>query len=351
MTVAAAPDLRPRSPVSTRSRIGSAMDAHEVLPGVWLGSDMAASQVALTESSGFSHVLCVSHPGRRNLLDYPDPVEHLVLPLFDEPSADALELLPDAVAFLDGALAKEGAKVLVHCGDGLSRAPFFVAAYLMLRRAMLRSAALETVFARRGLALNLNAGFKRQLKLLEESKGDIEGARSHWGRVVASGMVLSRMDSLAVESEALREARRQQAECHTLLQAALMLQRVMREEQKATAESGVDLAEMSENRRAFERRKIELQLKQKIMAVGQLRDVIIRTLERAEARQAELVAAQADDAPQQRAVIAEAVALVLRALAVAQDVTIELCVDLSAVAPEEAAEAEAAKPGLKPRLW
>ncbi len=92
------------------------------------------------------------------------------VPLLDVDSEDLLRHLPSTTAFISKALSGggrgagevDGAAVLVHCVQGMSRSAAVVAAYLMASRGMSRKDAVELLVSKRPI-VKPNPGFLRQL--------------------------------------------------------------------------------------------------------------------------------------------------------------------------------------------
>ncbi|KAJ7586974.1 protein-tyrosine phosphatase-like protein [Mycena floridula] len=92
-------------------------------------------------------------------------MRHLRIPIEDVDYQDLLIHLPSAVEFIDQAL-RNGGNVLIHCGEGLSRAPAVAAAYVMWARRMDATRALQFVRSAHEQSWP-NAGFQEQLVLFE----------------------------------------------------------------------------------------------------------------------------------------------------------------------------------------
>lgn len=130
--------------------------AHEVLPGLWLGSAIAARD----PEAPYTHVVSLGvdppfpGPGRTYL-----DLAHLL----DMPQVDLLAELPSCVSFLRSALAV-GRVCLVHCVYGQSRSATVVTAYVMAAMGWDADTALAFVRDRRP-CIGVNPGFQFQLRL------------------------------------------------------------------------------------------------------------------------------------------------------------------------------------------
>ncbi|KAH8117659.1 phosphatases II [Phellopilus nigrolimitatus] len=88
------------------------------------------------------------------------------IPVEDAPTEDLLIHLPGACQFIHNAMQTEGAVVLVHCVQGLSRSACVVAAYLMWSRRLSATDALTVVRQARE-QIWLNPSFQEQLVIFE----------------------------------------------------------------------------------------------------------------------------------------------------------------------------------------
>jgi dual specificity phosphatase 12 len=136
-------------------------DLHEVLPGLWLGSEAAAAQLDALHSRGISHVVCL---GSEAFHQENAAFSYLqFFHLLDLPTANLLGVLDAACAFIREALQQQHS-VLVHCVYGQSRGPAVCAAYLMQSTDMTVAAAVAQLTCARP-AVQINAGFLAQLQL------------------------------------------------------------------------------------------------------------------------------------------------------------------------------------------
>ena len=107
----------------------------------------------------------------------------MVVPIADTTTAPLLSHLPAAVAFLAEALEDKGARVLVHCVEGVSRSASVVIAFLMAEREMSFSTALRVVKRRRQVVCP-NLGFVRQLSQWAERCGEFRARNKKAWEVV-----------------------------------------------------------------------------------------------------------------------------------------------------------------------
>eukprot|EP00929_Paragymnodinium_shiwhaense_P047146 TRINITY_DN23916_c0_g1_i1.p1 TRINITY_DN23916_c0_g1~~TRINITY_DN23916_c0_g1_i1.p1 ORF type:complete len:607 (-),score=145.87 TRINITY_DN23916_c0_g1_i1:249-2069(-) len=170
-------------------------DAHEIVPGLWVGSISAAESENELMAHNIRRVVTVARRLMPNIAwsqsQTHKVVKVTILEVEDQPQADILEVFPRALRNIDKVLLKSkdqatecGMKVpgvLVHCASGVSRSVATCMAWLMSRRQWTLDEALERVQEVRPQA-QPNFGFIQALRLLEYCKGDLEAAHRKWER-------------------------------------------------------------------------------------------------------------------------------------------------------------------------
>lgn len=137
-------------------------DLNEIAEGILLGSAAAAEDLKLLGSQRVSHVL-ICHPHLREA--HPGRFKYGRMPLPDQPCANLLELLPDALEFLEAARRK-GRRALVHCLRGICRSACCVIALLMFERGLSFDEAWQACEKQRPI-IYPNVGFQQQLRYFE----------------------------------------------------------------------------------------------------------------------------------------------------------------------------------------
>uniref|UniRef100_A0A1D2A9A3 protein-tyrosine-phosphatase n=1 Tax=Auxenochlorella protothecoides TaxID=3075 RepID=A0A1D2A9A3_AUXPR len=130
----------------------------QITPGVWVGG---AGSIKDIDALGISHVVTALNGAQDDLGLVPSRC--LWLDLEDSPTANLLVLLPDATAFIQGAV-QGGGSVLVRCAQGVSRSAAIAVAHLMASAGLDDAAALEAV-RHAHPAAQPNPGFLEQLAL------------------------------------------------------------------------------------------------------------------------------------------------------------------------------------------
>lgn len=102
-------------------------EAQEVLPGLFVGPYQASRSKESLTAKGITSIVCISERREQHLVKarFPETFDYLCLEVRDAQDQNLIRVFPQAKAFIDDALYK-GGKVLVHCGDGISRSPAIV---------------------------------------------------------------------------------------------------------------------------------------------------------------------------------------------------------------------------------
>ena len=140
-----------------------------VAPGIALGADAAARDLAALKAAGVTHVVNCAAAACGNY--HEGDLTYLPLSLQDSLREDISACFYDALEFIDDAIgdggrlqlgegtrSPRGNVVFVHCQHGVSRSATIVLAYLIWRRALNYEEALEAVRAARP-TINPNIGF------------------------------------------------------------------------------------------------------------------------------------------------------------------------------------------------
>jgi len=140
-------------------------DAHEIVPGLWLGAQELARDGEALQRLGITHTLTVLANW-----DVPMDCEHKIIEARDSVKEDLLQHFPEAVQFIHTARSSGGV-VYVHCAGGVSRSASCVIAYLMAHEAQCNgalSSSYDLVKHKREL-IDPNPGFLKQLVVWEQA--------------------------------------------------------------------------------------------------------------------------------------------------------------------------------------
>ncbi|GLB34489.1 putative dual specificity phosphatase, catalytic domain [Lyophyllum shimeji] len=156
--------------------IGAPRGASEIVPRVFISDLSFAENPACLGSHRITHIVsALSHsvvlPSPSALPDGHPAPRHLHVRVEDFPFAELAAHLPGTVGWIEEALREDKeARVLVHCGEGVSRSVAVVAAYLIKEYGWSPEEAVEFIKSKRGVA-DPNQGFVQQLGEYARSLG------------------------------------------------------------------------------------------------------------------------------------------------------------------------------------
>ena len=90
---------------------------------------------------------------------------HIIFRIYDHSTSPIETIFPEFLTILK----KSKGRILVHCGEGISRSPSFLLGYLIIEKNMSFESALETLQTIRP-TIKPNRGFTKFLKRLESGK-------------------------------------------------------------------------------------------------------------------------------------------------------------------------------------
>ncbi|PLW48296.1 hypothetical protein PCANC_12898 [Puccinia coronata f. sp. avenae] len=142
-------------------------EAQQILPSVFLGPYQASRDLASLQKHHITHICCISESREAHLFKpyFPDQFNYLTLDIRDATDQHLISIFPKAKEFIDNALQRNG-RVLIHCGDGLSRSPAIITAYVMASCNVSSDTAFHFVQSRR-FCVSPNMGFLHQLDAYE----------------------------------------------------------------------------------------------------------------------------------------------------------------------------------------
>jgi hypothetical protein len=180
---------------------GFTANADEIIPGLWLGSEIAADDPAFLRAHGITHVLVPAYTGHPHT---PPPLHegqftYCIWPVMDVRGFPIIHAFPAFVLWIERAMARGGrvgsataaegkeetegtgtgraggrGGVLVHCASGVSRSTSVVVAYLMKAQGLSAGDAYALVRSKRPKISEDK--FRPQLDLWGELGFSLDGA-------------------------------------------------------------------------------------------------------------------------------------------------------------------------------
>ena len=145
----------------------------EILPNLFLGDRIGATDVETIQKFNFSHILSL------DMESIPDQVQQQcpnlktkLVRILDLETENILDFFEEAHEFIDDAIENK-TKVLVHCVHGVSRSATIVISYLMKHLKTSLNSAFTKVKEKRS-CICPNRGFWQQLKLYEQMNCKID---------------------------------------------------------------------------------------------------------------------------------------------------------------------------------
>ncbi|BGP13312.1 hypothetical protein JCM10213_001501 [Rhodosporidiobolus nylandii] len=125
-------------------------EAQEILPGLYVGPFQPSWKLDVLQSLGVTHILCIAESREQHLFKakFPGQFVYHIEEIRDADDQNLIRIFPTARNFINSAIMA-GGRVLVHCGDGISRSPAIVTAYVMIETGLNHEDAFAFVQARR----------------------------------------------------------------------------------------------------------------------------------------------------------------------------------------------------------
>ena len=131
----------------------------EVLPNIYVGNYAFALNQKLLEQNKITHILNCGN-GLKNF--YPKIFKYKQIPLYDSKTQNLIQYITDINIFIDEGSINDN-KILIHCGEGVSRSAAVCLMYMITKKGFTYSKARE-IFEQKRKGCCPNNGFVSQLK-------------------------------------------------------------------------------------------------------------------------------------------------------------------------------------------
>lgn len=122
--------------------------------------------------NNFTHIINCAVRSKRFTSGFFEEFKYLTLDVKDDPSFDLINSIKSVIEFIETAtLENPKRKILIHCFEGVSRAPTMLCAYIMWKYKYDKDTAIQFVKEKRS-CVEINLGFLFQLDSLRESLSD-----------------------------------------------------------------------------------------------------------------------------------------------------------------------------------
>jgi len=142
------------------------INIYNICNGLYVSSGKAACNLENLQSNGITHI--VNAAPQVEYCHFQDSINYHTVPILDSSNENIDKYFKTINKFIKQAISN-GGSVLVHCHEGISRAPTICAGYLIEHNSLKNDTALQLI-KRTKPNINPNEGFKRQLKLFSDSK-------------------------------------------------------------------------------------------------------------------------------------------------------------------------------------
>ena len=149
----------------------------QITDNIFTSGYLVAKDVTYLLNNNFTHVINCS---RGSSMESPNDeliksqnyekspsIKYLPIFLRDDPGADIINCFFQAIDFIESDNQKNNKKILIHCIEGISRAPAIIAGYLMWKDKLKTEKAIELIKSKRS-CVDINLGFFIQLHKWEK---------------------------------------------------------------------------------------------------------------------------------------------------------------------------------------
>ena len=145
----------------------------KITDNIYTGGYLVAKDIPFLLNNNFTHVINCSRGSsmettddekeEANNYDKSPSIKYLPIFLRDDPGADIINCFFQTINFIENQKeSNKPKKILIHCIEGISRAPALIAGYLMWKQNLRTDKAIEFVKSKR-ICVDINLGFIIQL--------------------------------------------------------------------------------------------------------------------------------------------------------------------------------------------
>jgi hypothetical protein len=160
---------RSTSPSIFNSKFDQRSECNYIIDNIFLSSYQISLDYEFLKKQEFTHI--INCAGISNGFKYKvfNDFDYLIMDIKDEPGFDLLkDYVQLVINYIENAkLLSSNSKILIHCFEGISRAPTLLSAYLMWKFGHSQEQAVKFIKEKRP-CVDINFGFMCQLAKLEE---------------------------------------------------------------------------------------------------------------------------------------------------------------------------------------
>ena len=152
----------------------STIDCSHIIENIFISSYKVTLDYSFLISNNFTHIInCASGSKTFYPLYYKD-FKYYNIELRDDGNINIMDSIIKFITFLNEISFDKNNKILIHCSEGISRAPTLVSAYLMWKFNMDSDTAINFVKQKRN-CIDINFGFFLQLRNLHMNHTILKG--------------------------------------------------------------------------------------------------------------------------------------------------------------------------------
>ena len=160
-------------PISLSCSVSST-DCSHIIDNIYISGYRASLDYAFLIGNNFTHIINCAGGSKTFFPLYFKEFQYLKIDLRDDGNINLLDAAKKLISFLRDISKDENSKILIHCSEGISRAPALVCAYLMWKFNMNSEDAINFVKEKRH-CVDINFGFLFQLKNFQMNKEVLKG--------------------------------------------------------------------------------------------------------------------------------------------------------------------------------
>lgn len=149
----------------------------QITDNIFTGGYLIAKDVSFLLKNNFTHVINCSRGSsmesqndeiiKSQNYEKSPSIKYLPIFLRDDPGVDIINCFFQAIDFIESDNKKKNKKILIHCIEGISRAPAIIAGYLIWKNNLTTEKSIELIKSKRK-CVDINLGFTIQLHKWEK---------------------------------------------------------------------------------------------------------------------------------------------------------------------------------------
>ena len=160
-------------PISLSCSVSST-DCSHIIDNIYISGYRASLDYAFLIGNNFTHIINCAGGSKTFFPLYFKEFKYYEIELRDDGNINITDTIVKFISFLKQVTQDKKNKILIHCSEGISRAPALVCAYLMWKFNMNSDDAINFVKEKRH-CVDINFGFLFQLKNFQMNKEMLKG--------------------------------------------------------------------------------------------------------------------------------------------------------------------------------